>query len=276
MSVISKPLDGIGLGSGSFSAMRFETSRIDPGGLPIQLFDDFRVAGRPFGPHPHAGVSVLTYLFEDSAGALRNRDSLGHELTVGAGGIVWLQSGRGVLHEETPENDRALHGAQIYVSLTAANKASPPQTFWLGGEDVPVWSDADGNGVRVVVGTFGGIASPLVPAEPFDFLDLRVASTISIDLAASRIGLVYARDAAVLQAGDEEIALRPGQMVSVTGGTTLRVSAKGGARLLVLSGVADHAPRHSEGPFVLDHPRQLGEVVERYRRGEMGSLAPRP
>jgi redox-sensitive bicupin YhaK (pirin superfamily) len=275
MPFFSEPLDAVSLGSGPFSAKRFELDRIDPGGLPIQLFDDFRVAGRPFGPHPHAGVSVLTYLFEDTPGALRNRDSLGNELTVGAGGIVWLQSGRGVLHEETPEDHRALHGAQIYVSLSAANKAAPPRTLWLAGGDVPVWSDAEGNTVRVVVGAFGGMASPLVPAEPFDLLDLRVARSVSVDLAADRIGVVHARDDAKLEIGDEEITLRAGRMISVRGGATLRVSAKDGARLLVLSGVADHAPRFTEGPFVLDHPRQLGDVVERYRRGEMGILRPR-
>ena len=55
MPFFSEPLDGVALGAGSFSAKRFELDRIDPGGLTIQLFDDFRVAGRPFGPHPHAG-----------------------------------------------------------------------------------------------------------------------------------------------------------------------------------------------------------------------------
>jgi hypothetical protein len=33
---------------------------------PIAVLDDFRVCGRPFGPHPHAGSSALTYVFEDS------------------------------------------------------------------------------------------------------------------------------------------------------------------------------------------------------------------
>lgn len=276
MSVMSKPLNGVRQGAGSFSAVRFEVDRIDPGGSPIQLFDDFRVAGRPFGPHPHAGVSVLTYLFEDSPGPSRSRDSLGNEPTVGPGGIVWLQSGRGVLHEETPEyDDRALHGAQIYVSLTAANKAAPPRTLWLAGADVPVWSDADGNTVRVVVGRFDDVASPLVPAEPFDFLDLQVSSTVSIDLPPSRIGLVHARDAATLRVGDEVVRIAPDQMVSVVGGAPLAVSASGGARLLVLAGEIDRAPRHTHGPFVLDHPDQLAEVMARYRRGEMGSLRPR-
>ena len=60
---------------------------------PIMGFDDFRVSGRPFGPHPHAGLTALSYVFEDSIGRLRNRDSLGNHLVLGPGSICFLQSG---------------------------------------------------------------------------------------------------------------------------------------------------------------------------------------
>lgn len=32
---------------------------------PVAVLDDFRVSGCPFPPHPHAGFSALTYVFED-------------------------------------------------------------------------------------------------------------------------------------------------------------------------------------------------------------------
>ena len=57
--------------------------------------DEFRVTGRPFPPHPHAGFSAVTYVLEDSEGKLRSRDSLGNDLVTGPGGIVWTQAGSG-------------------------------------------------------------------------------------------------------------------------------------------------------------------------------------
>jgi redox-sensitive bicupin YhaK (pirin superfamily) len=61
-------------------------------------------------------------VFEDSKAALRSRDSLGEDVVVGPGGIVWTEAGRGVMHEELPASDDELHGLQIFVNLSAKNK----------------------------------------------------------------------------------------------------------------------------------------------------------
>jgi hypothetical protein len=42
---------------------------------PVIMIDDFGVEGRPFQPHPHAGFSAVTYVFEDSPGGLRSSES---------------------------------------------------------------------------------------------------------------------------------------------------------------------------------------------------------
>ncbi len=270
-SPVSAPLTGHSHGNASFSMVHFDLSRLDDGRSPIMLLDDFRVSGRPFGPHPHAGFSAITYVFEDSPGALRSRDSLGNDLTVGAGGIVWLQSGRGALHEETPEEfGREIHGAQIYVNLHAANKALPPQTFWLQGSEVPSWRDEDGNVVRVVVGAYKEVSSPLLPAEAFNILDLHLQSSISVTLGSGSYSLIYARDAASVGVGAERLALRAGQVVAVYGDCEVSIRGQDGARLLLLSGASIHEPRHQEGPFILNHPAEMKDVILRYQRGEMG------
>ena len=42
---------------------------------------------------------------------------------VGPGGIVWFQAGSGAMHHEFPaEEGGGLHGAQIFVKLSAKNK----------------------------------------------------------------------------------------------------------------------------------------------------------
>src|SRR6185503_16217845 len=45
---------------------------------PVATFGEFRVSAPVCGPHPHAGFSTLSYVFEDSPGSLRSRDSLGN------------------------------------------------------------------------------------------------------------------------------------------------------------------------------------------------------
>src|SRR5690606_34324040 len=71
------------------------------------------------GPHPHIGLSTLTYLFE---GSIFHRDSLGTKMEITPGAVNWMTAGRGVVHSErTPEQLRGvskkLHGLQIWVAL---------------------------------------------------------------------------------------------------------------------------------------------------------------
>ena len=62
-----------------------------------------------------------------------------------------------------------------------------------------------GDRVRVVVGSFEGVASPLIPAEPFTFLDVQLRRTISIDLPAAYNALVDVLKGSVLvRAADRE------------------------------------------------------------------------
>ncbi|HUL67313.1 MAG TPA: hypothetical protein VLW55_22150, partial [Burkholderiaceae bacterium] len=63
-------------GNGSFSVKTIDLEALGQRASPIALLDDFRVRGQPFGPHPHAGFSAVTYVLEDSQGSLRSRDSL--------------------------------------------------------------------------------------------------------------------------------------------------------------------------------------------------------
>jgi redox-sensitive bicupin YhaK (pirin superfamily) len=89
-------------------------------------------------PHPQAGFCAVTYVLEDSQGAVRSRDSLGNDVIMGPGGIVWTQAGSGVIHHEFPaDNDRELHGIQIFVNLSAKDKLAAPRVLRLAGNEVP-------------------------------------------------------------------------------------------------------------------------------------------
>ena len=54
--------------SGTFSVRSLDLQRLGEHASPVLVLDNFRVTGRPFPPHPHAGFSPVTYVFEDSQG----------------------------------------------------------------------------------------------------------------------------------------------------------------------------------------------------------------
>src|SRR5688572_31562361 len=56
-------------------------------------------------PHPHIGLSTLTWLFE---GQIQHKDSLGSDLTIHPGEVNWMTAGSGIVHSErTPASQRA-------------------------------------------------------------------------------------------------------------------------------------------------------------------------
>jgi len=247
---------------------------------PVIALDDFRVEGRPFPPHPHAGFSAVTYVFEDSPGGLRSGDSLGNDICVGPGGIVWTQAGRGVMHHEVPaHHDRQLHGAQIFVNMSARHKLLEPKTFWLDGPDVPEWNSSHGDRVRVVVGRFASLASPLTPAEDFTLLDLEIQNQVNLDLLPGQYALLYVAAGEALVSSAQlppELILASGGAASMRGSGRISISASPSARLLFLAGQELHEPVVMNGPFIMNTRADIVDAAKRFEAGQMGDLAPLP
>lgn len=259
----------------ALSVQSVDLEPVQGSGLSVFMFDEFRVQGHPFAPHPHAGFSAITYVLPDSACGLRSRDSLGHDIVVGPGGIVWTQAGRGALHEELPSQPgRSLHGLQVFVHLPGELKLSEPRVMHLDGPDVPVWSDPAGTQVRVVVGRHADRVSPLQPSQPFRWLDVTLHGELEIDLPAGHRMLAHglAGSATVLHEGRRH-ALTRGHALALAGSSRpLRLNAATPCRLVLLSGPAIHESTVGQGPFVMADAGQLRDAVRRYHAGEMGRL----
>ena len=78
-------------------------------------------------PHPHIGLSTVTYLFE---GEIMHRDSLGSEQPIRPGEVNWMTAGRGITHSERFERARAeggtMHGIQAWVALPVEDEETDP------------------------------------------------------------------------------------------------------------------------------------------------------
>lgn len=243
---------------------------------PVMVFDDFQVDGRPFGPHPHAGFSAVTYVLPSSPSRLRNRDSLGGHVVVRPGGITWLQAGSGVQHEEIPADEgKTLHGLQIFVNLSAKNKVVAPATFALQPDEIREWTSTSGERARVVVGSFGGVTSSLVPAEPFTLLDVALQRSFDFELDEGRNLVVYVRAGAVTVRADgreQPVASRTALAISGTG--RVRLSSQSPAQVILMSGPDLRERVVAHGPFIMTDQTQIQAAIERYRKGQMGQLEP--
>lgn len=96
-------------------------------------------------PHPHIGLSTLTFLFE---GSILHRDTLGNVVEIKPGAVNWMTAGKGIVHSErTPEylrhSDKSMHGLQIWVALPKALEQMEPEFFHIESEQIPDWSDGD-------------------------------------------------------------------------------------------------------------------------------------
>ncbi|MFK7997298.1 MAG: pirin family protein, partial [Granulosicoccus sp.] len=104
-------------------------------------------------PHPHIGLSTLTYLFE---GEILHRDSLGNELTIQPGAVNWMQAGCGIVHSERTSSERKvsgqrLFGLQTWMALPMDVEESDPAFMHHPASDLPTF-DSDGVTARLVAG----------------------------------------------------------------------------------------------------------------------------
>src|SRR6201989_2002866 len=93
-------------------------------------------------PHPHIGLSTVTYLFD---GEITHRDSVGSQEAIPPGEVNWMNAGRGITHSARFERIRAeggpLHGIQSWVALPDQDEETMPAFNHYGQEELPVLSE---------------------------------------------------------------------------------------------------------------------------------------
>ncbi|MFC0184465.1 hypothetical protein SAMN04515674_10224 [Pseudarcicella hirudinis] len=140
-------------------------------------------------PHPHIGLSTLTYLFE---GNIMHKDSLGTEIEIKPGQVNWMTAGSGIVHSErTPEylrhSEKILHGLQIWVALPKELEEMEPSFFHAAEEDLPHWK-SEGLSYKLVAGSFAGKESPVPVYSPLYFLEIKSTSAQKVSIGSELYG----------------------------------------------------------------------------------------
>ena len=125
-------------------------------------------------PHPHIGLSTMTYLYE---GRMVHRDSLGQTQTILPGEVNWMTAGNGIVHSERSHADDygnkiRMQGLQFWVALPDSKEDQAPSFLHYEKKQIPEFN-GEGFHAHVVTGRAFGLTSPVAVSSPQVFLDLR-------------------------------------------------------------------------------------------------------
>jgi redox-sensitive bicupin YhaK (pirin superfamily) len=209
---------------------------------PFVFFDHFGpVQAKPgdnhdVRPHPHIGLSTVTYLFE---GAMMHRDSTGAVQRMEPGQINWMTAGRGIVHSERTPTDlldkpRVAHGLQLWMALPTDQEECEPSFHHFEADAIPKVS-LPGVQVTVMAGTAFGVTSPVPARSPTVYLDMQLqADGAALTLAADYSErALYALDAGCTLDG---VALAQHQMLVLPAGSAPLLKARNKARVVLVGG----------------------------------------
>jgi redox-sensitive bicupin YhaK (pirin superfamily) len=241
---------------------------------PFLMLDEFRsdqagdyIAGFPM--HPHRGFETVTIML---AGAMRHRDSVGNTGHLRGGSVQWMTAGRGIIHEEMPEQeDGLMWGYQLWVNLPAKSKMVPARYQDIAADQIPS-VEADGCKVRVIAGTFRGTSGPVeaIVTEPLLFeIEMDPNAALDLPIAEGKSAFFYVALGTV-QVADRFVNSRQIAALSDGEGLSLRAGADG-ARLLVCAANPIREPIARYGPFVMNTEAELHQAFADYRSGRFGT-----
>lgn len=276
--VATDPVRGrrINIGDG-FSALSFDQKQFDGLMDPLVMVDHFTMSEPTFGPHPHAGISAVSVLLEDSQGLYNNRDSLGHDIDLEPGDLYWLKAGRGAVHDESPRSGAKTHGLQVFVNLPATAKDDAPESLHVRADDMPELR-GEGYRVRVVLGDSHGVQGRTSPALPLTILDahLQPGGSFSHSLPTDVHTWIHTiRGAGQAIANDTAVPLDPGDALALHNsvpGTELTLGSETGAQFVLLQGQPIKEPIAQRGGFVMNTTEELDAVAAAHAAGELGYI----
>lgn len=279
---VTRPKRGHSLSIGTgFTGVSFRERDFAGAMDPLVMVDHYRMTEPTFGAHPHAGLSAVSVLFEDSEGKFHNRDSLGNDFDLMAGDLYWLKAGSGAVHDEAPRVGASIHGLQVFVNLPARMKRDAPESLHVKAQDIPVL-ESKGSRVRVILGDSNGITGQVSPALPMTILDGKIAagSAFAHDLQAGDNGWVYAIEGEVeLTLAAEQVRLQAGESIAIetTSGSaahTIEITdaTDSGAHFALFSALPVKEPFIQKGPFVMNNEAEIAQVEADYAAGKFGHL----
>ncbi|CAA2144144.1 pirin family protein [Methylobacterium bullatum] len=227
--------------------------------------------GMDVRPHPHIGLSTVTYLFD---GEIMHRDSLGTELPIRPGELNWMTAGRGITHSERTgaglrRTGSKLFGIQAWVALSGKDEETAPAFEHYDADALPILT-GEGKIVRLIAGEAFGARSPVRTSSPMVYADvmLEAGAVLPLDPTYDERA-IYTVSGAIDIAGD---GFGPGQLLVFNPGDRISVRATEAARFMVLGGEPMDGPRHLWWNFVSSRPERIEQAKEDWRQARFDTV----
>jgi redox-sensitive bicupin YhaK (pirin superfamily) len=130
----------------------------------LDLFDHEAPFNGPL--HPHSGIATLTYVAE---GAVSYIDPDNVRGTLPAGGVEWMQAGRGMWHGGGLDKAGRTRGFQLWIALPPKLELGPTISIYQAPDDVPKDGPA-----RVLLGSYGSASNAIASPSPINYLVVRL------------------------------------------------------------------------------------------------------
>lgn len=216
-------------------------------------------------PHPHIGLSTVTYLF---AGEAMHRDSLGYAQKIRPREVNWMTAGSGITHSERFERARSqgdhLHGIQAWVALPTEYEDVAPSFTHHAGDDLPQWTDTGVHG-QLIAGSAYGLTSGVATHSPQFYVHLEMEAGALAELPTG-----HTERAVYVAAGEVElggVTHGAGKML-VLSASASRLRAVDRASVLVLGG-EPLGERYIYWNFVSSSKDRIAQAVADWQAGRM-------
>jgi len=244
---------------------------------PFIFFDQMGPAefllgqGLDVRPHPHIGLSTVTYLFD---GEIMHRDSMGFVQPIRPGAVNLMTAGRGIVHSERTALDERkkgprLFGIQTWAALPASHEESAPDFSHFSEADLPR-IEGEGKRIRLIMGSLFGETSPV----PFPW-DVFYAEAVLAPGAVLPLDPTHDERAIYVISGEIDIAgdvFGGGQLLVFKPGDRISVLAISNARLMVLGGDPMDGPRHIWWNFVSSRKDRIEQAKAEWRSGRFDTV----
>src|SRR5690554_6741316 len=217
-------------------------------------------------PHPHIGLSTITYLFE---GEIMHRDSIGSQQPIRPGEVNWMTSGSGITHSERFEKGRAvggpMDGIQAWVALPEEREEMDPGFWHYPADQLPTF-DEGGVGGRLIAGRLAGVRSPAAVDSPQFYVHWQLRAGSRVSLPAE-----YPERAVYVANGEAEVAgqrIEPGSMAVLAPGKAATIVALGDAVVMALGG-EPVGRRYIDWNFVSSSKERIEQARADWAAGRM-------
>jgi len=239
---------------------------------PFIYFDHFPSTGFEPGegmsvaPHPHIGLSTLSYLLE---GQVFHHDSLDNRQLLQPGDVNWMTAGKGISHSERIPGDLKshaynLHLLQFWVALPKEHEDREPSFHHHPKESIPSF-EKDGAQIILVAGSAFGKKSPVEIFSPLFFMDVKLKTngTFAFDPHDQELAFYVLKG----KVQHEEYVLPEFSFVVLKPHEKLNLRATEDSQFVVLGGKELPEPRIIFWNFVSSSQEKIEQAKEAWTNG---------